>query len=80
MDSLIPNLSSLTSIPFGRDYAAEDEFEDAFRYTRDGFHPVRPGDVYYEGRYRVIRKLGFGSYSTVWLAEETVYKHEEVFC
>ena len=33
-----------------------------------GFHPVRVGDVY--SHYKIIRKLGYGAYSTVWLAEE----------
>lgn len=74
MSSSVSNLASLTNVPFQRDRAADAEFEDSFRYTEDGFHPVRPGDLYHEGRYRVIRKLGFGSYSTVWLAEETLYK------
>lgn len=32
------------------------------------FHPVAVGDVY--SHYRVIRKLGHGAVSTVWLAED----------
>jgi serine/threonine-protein kinase SRPK3 len=71
MDLSVTNLLSLTDIPFQRDAFADIEFEDVLQYTHKGFHPVRPGDVYHDGRYRIIRKLGFGSYSTVWLAEET---------
>jgi len=43
------------------------EYPDAYR--PGGYHPVHLGDVYCQ-RYRVIHKLGFGSYSTVWLARD----------
>ena len=33
------------------------------------YYPVRIGDVYKQ-RYRIIAKLGYGAYSTVWLAED----------
>ncbi|PNP79326.1 hypothetical protein FNYG_07402 [Fusarium nygamai] len=36
-------------------------------YHPGGYHPVHLGDVIQE-RYRVIRKLGWGQFSTVWLA------------
>lgn len=36
-------------------------------YHPNGYHPVHLQDVL-NSRYRVIRKLGYGSYSTVWLA------------
>lgn len=39
-------------------------------YEPGGFHPVHLGDVY-DGRYRVVHKLGFGGFSTVWLARDT---------
>lgn len=32
------------------------------------FHPTRPGEVL-DGRFKAIAKLGYGSSSTVWLAE-----------
>lgn len=38
-------------------------------YRPGGFHSVHPGDIY-NATYKVIHKLGFGSYSTVWLAED----------
>lgn len=37
-------------------------------YRPGGFHPVRIGEVY-NGVYKVILKLGYGTYSTVWLVK-----------
>ena len=37
-------------------------------YRPGGYHPVVPGDFFNNGQYKIIRKLGEGSYSTVWLA------------
>ncbi len=44
--------------------------EDANRYRPGGLHPVALGDVYESSaaRYKIIHKLGWGAYSTVWLA------------
>ncbi|KAK5655244.1 hypothetical protein OQA88_5811 [Cercophora sp. LCS_1] len=39
-------------------------------YRPGGYHPVHLGDVFHDGQYKVIRKLGDGSYSTVWLARD----------
>lgn len=47
--------------------------EWAEQYCLGGFHPVKLGDTFHSGKYRVIRKLGEGSYSTVWLAVSTEY-------
>ncbi|KAI8953812.1 kinase-like protein [Xylaria longipes] len=38
--------------------------EDPNRYSPGGYHPVRIGDEFHDGKYRVIRKLGYGLYST----------------
>ncbi|XP_030557923.1 SRSF protein kinase 3 [Drosophila novamexicana] len=35
-------------------------------YCKGGYHPVNIGDLF-QGRYHVIRKLGWGHFSTVWL-------------
>ncbi|KAF4906996.1 Serine/threonine-protein kinase SKY1 [Colletotrichum viniferum] len=40
------------------------------RYRPGGYHPVRLGDVFKNGKYRIIGKLGYGVYSTVWLASD----------
>ncbi|KAK2024283.1 serine/threonine-protein kinase SRPK3 [Colletotrichum zoysiae] len=45
--------------------------EWAESYRPGGFHPVHFGDVF-ANRYEVIRKLGNGSFGTVWLALDSM--------
>lgn len=40
------------------------------RYTPGGFHPVALGDAFKYGRYVIRHKLGYGGFSTVWLASD----------
>lgn len=47
----------------------KEAHEPAERYKQGGFHPVRIGEVYKE-RYEVVRQLGWGMYSTVWLVQD----------
>jgi hypothetical protein len=49
------------------------EEEDLEDYCKGGYHPVEPGQVYKNGRYTVVRKLGWGHFSTVWLARDNMY-------
>lgn len=42
-------------------------------YVRGGLHAVHLHDEYHNGRYRVLRKLGHGRYSTVWLVRDQQY-------
>ncbi|OJT02961.1 Serine/threonine-protein kinase SRPK [Trametes pubescens] len=52
--------------------------EEQERYCLGGFHPIAIGDMLdpqaglapSERRYRILHKLGFGSYATVWLARD----------
>ncbi|OAD77997.1 hypothetical protein PHYBLDRAFT_23387, partial [Phycomyces blakesleeanus NRRL 1555(-)] len=44
--------------------------EDRKDYCKGGYHPVHVGEVYKDGRYVVIRKLGWGHFSTVWLVRD----------
>ncbi|KAI7943610.1 hypothetical protein MJO28_011138 [Puccinia striiformis f. sp. tritici] len=39
-------------------------------YQTGGYHPVEIGDRFDDKRYQVIRKLGWGPSSTVWLAHD----------
>ncbi|GMT20121.1 hypothetical protein PFISCL1PPCAC_11418, partial [Pristionchus fissidentatus] len=48
----------------------DEEQEDPKDYKRGGYHPVSIGDVF-NGKYHVIRKLGWGHFSTVWLCWDT---------
>ncbi|KAJ7630045.1 hypothetical protein DFH06DRAFT_1337960 [Mycena polygramma] len=50
----------------------EELFEHSNCYGPGGFFPVRLGDVLGTDppRYRIAAKLGYGSYSTVWLARD----------
>lgn len=44
--------------------------EPLSRYRPGGYHPVHLGDVYHNGKFQIIHKLGWGSYATVWLAKD----------
>ncbi|KAA0714052.1 SRSF protein kinase 1 [Triplophysa tibetana] len=45
----------------------DEEQEDPNDYCKGGYHHVKIGDMF-NGKYHVIRKLGWGHFSTVWLA------------
>lgn len=44
--------------------------EDLEGYHVGGYHPVHLEDEYSGGRYCIVHKLEFGTYSTVWLARD----------
>ncbi|KAK7730831.1 hypothetical protein SLS53_008909, partial [Cytospora paraplurivora] len=39
-------------------------------YGPGGLHPTYLGDTLNDGQYEIVHKLGFGAYSTVWLARD----------
>ncbi|KQK13218.1 SRSF protein kinase 1 isoform X2 [Brachypodium distachyon] len=53
------------------DYTSEDEGTEDYR--RGGYHAVRAGDSFKHGAYVVQSKLGWGHFSTVWLAWDTAH-------
>ncbi|KAL9939194.1 hypothetical protein V8E36_002007 [Tilletia maclaganii] len=57
------NTSDMVSV------ATEDE-EDLKDYCKGGYHPVHVGDTFSDNRYLIVRKLGWGHFSTVWLARD----------
>lgn len=44
--------------------------EDSEDYCKGGYHPVHVGEQYKDGKYTVVRKLGWGHFSTVWLSKD----------
>lgn len=38
-------------------------------YNADWFYPVHMGEVFIS-RYKIVAKLGYGAYSTVWLCRD----------
>ena len=53
----------------GSEASEEEDLED---YCKGGYHPVEPGQFYNNGRYTIVRKLGWGHFSTVWLARDNL--------
>ena len=51
---------------------SEEEDEGTEDYCRGGYHPVRIGDYFRSSktRYCIEKKLGWGHFSTVWLARD----------
>ncbi|KAH3685574.1 hypothetical protein WICPIJ_003451 [Wickerhamomyces pijperi] len=52
----------------------EESKED---YKPGGYHPAYKGEKYKDGRYVLVRKLGWGHFSTVWLAKDLEH-HQHV--
>lgn len=55
------------------DSILSNEEEDLEDYRKGGYHSVAIGDKFSNGRYVIIRKLGWGHFSTVWLARDLQY-------
>jgi serine/threonine-protein kinase SRPK3 len=65
--------SSSSSVDEADNTADEEDSED---YCKGGYHPVHVGEEYKEGKYTIVRKLGWGHFSTVWLSKDnTTGKH-----
>ncbi|TWU72628.1 hypothetical protein ED733_000214 [Metarhizium rileyi] len=60
-----PPLSSSKPVSLER-FAEEPDY-----YNHGGFHPISLGDNFHSKRYTILRKLGYGQYSTVWLAKDS---------
>ena len=46
----------------------DEDYEDLKDYRKGGYHPVTIGEPFSDGRYKILSKLGWGHFSTVWLA------------
>ncbi|KAJ8123077.1 hypothetical protein ONZ43_g884 [Nemania bipapillata] len=51
-----------------------EEGDDAYR--PGGFHPVYIGDIY-NNRYKILNKIGYGCYSTVWVVEDLQHRDND---
>ncbi|CVK98207.1 related to dis1-suppressing protein kinase dsk1 [Fusarium mangiferae] len=51
-------------------YRCSVDAEPLHRYEAGGYHPLALGDVLEGGRYKILHKLGWGSYSTTWAAKD----------
>ncbi|KAJ8103810.1 kinase-like domain-containing protein [Lipomyces tetrasporus] len=54
------------------DSASTNDEEAVEDYCKGGYHPVAIGETFKDGRYTVVRKLGWGHFSTVWLARDSL--------
>ncbi|KAH7907716.1 kinase-like domain-containing protein [Hygrophoropsis aurantiaca] len=50
-------------------YRLYPDLENINYYRKGGYHPVHIGDIMHN-RYRVVNKLGYGAYATVWLVKD----------
>ncbi|TVY14405.1 Protein kinase dsk1 [Lachnellula arida] len=64
-----PSSSSSTREDAAETTADEEDSED---YCKGGYHPVSVGEQFKDGKYTVVRKLGWGHFSTVWLSKDNV--------
>ncbi|KAL2018690.1 hypothetical protein VTK56DRAFT_525 [Thermocarpiscus australiensis] len=58
-------------------YFPNIDVENLEEYRIGGHHPTVIGDTFHEGRYEIVHKLGFGGYSTIWLARDRRLQRSE---
>ncbi|CAJ1085686.1 SRSF protein kinase 3-like isoform X2 [Xyrichtys novacula] len=66
LSAMSPPPPELTPPPAQLLGSDDEEQEDPSDYCKGGYYPVKIGDLF-NGRYHVVRKLGWGHFSTVWL-------------
>ncbi|KAG5912825.1 serine/threonine protein kinase, CMGC [Claviceps sorghi] len=63
-----PGSPSSSSVDEPAENTADEE--DSEDYCKGGYHPVQVGENFKDGKYTVVRKLGWGHFSTVWLSRD----------
>ena len=63
------NSPSTSSVDDPAENTADEE--DSEDYCKGGYHPVQIGEKFKDGKYMVVRKLGWGHFSTVWLSRDS---------
>ncbi|KAK4208989.1 Serine/threonine-protein kinase [Rhypophila decipiens] len=59
--------TSFSTSNWGPSYGPIEDVEGLYGYQPGGHHPLNINDLVHD-RYRVVHKLGHGSFSTIWLA------------
>lgn len=54
---------------YDSDATSGSSAESLQEYTKGGYHPVHVGETY-NNRYRILKKLGWGAFSTVWFSHD----------
>eukprot|EP00916_Digyalum_oweni_P024879 GHVL01041091.1.p1 GENE.GHVL01041091.1~~GHVL01041091.1.p1 ORF type:complete len:688 (+),score=119.73 GHVL01041091.1:54-2117(+) len=67
--SVVEGSRSVSASPSAQADVGESDDEGAEGYRKGGYHPVNIGEMY-NNRYKIIQKLGWGHFSTVWLASD----------
>jgi serine/threonine protein kinase len=68
----LPNYNEMDIISHKYTDSEESEDEGMEDYKVGGYHPVHVGEIYLN-RYEIKQKLGWGHFSTVWLAKDLKY-------
>ncbi|BCS07329.1 hypothetical protein ALUC_11710A [Aspergillus luchuensis] len=63
-------LPQIPKPPHEPQYSSPVNAEPLHRYTTGGYHPITLGSLLHQGRYKILHKLGWGGYSTVWAARD----------
>ncbi|KAM7215302.1 Serine/threonine-protein kinase [Rhypophila decipiens] len=61
----VPKIRLFSSTPVS--YVPIEDVEGLYGYQPGGYHPLNINDLLHD-RYRIVHKLGDGSFSTIWLA------------
>lgn len=64
------SLEEISDDEYQRFHNLSAPVENVQEYRPGGYHPLYLGDYLQSARFVVLRKLGYGSYSTVWLAKD----------
>ncbi|KND91605.1 Protein kinase dsk1 [Tolypocladium ophioglossoides CBS 100239] len=68
LSSVMAPSPSLSSVDDPAENTADEE--DSEDYCKGGYHPVQIGEKFKDNTYTVVRKLGWGHFSTVWLSRD----------